>query len=313
MIRRLSIQNFRCIRQAEIELGPFTILVGPNASGKSTVLRALSSFKIEQANCWRKNNDFQPFLLAVDDQGISFRYSTPGPADVESRAGEIFSRWLPLKKQAIRLDVDSLRAPNRVARATGLSPSGDNLANVIGSLTRRQQEQLSQTFCRLVPVFSDLDLQPISDGMHELRFQDRWSEAVWYRPEQVSDGTMLMVAFLTLQYQVEPVQLLTIEEPDRGLHPYLMEQVISFLRKLSRPRDPSVSPVQVVIATHSAELLEHCLPEEVRFLDRNAEDGSLRVHQVDTSSTDWKETFETYRNSLGSVWLSGGLGGVPGR
>jgi predicted ATPase len=184
---------------------------------------------------------------------------------------------------------------------------------VVGSLTRRQQEQLSRTFCRLVPVFADLDLQPTSDGMHELRFQDRWSDGLWYRPEQVSDGTMLMVAFLALRYQSEPVELLTIEEPDRGLHPYLMEQVISFLRTLSEPKEPGMPPIQIVVATHSAELLEYCRPEEVRFLDRNTEDGSLRVHQIDTASPDWQETFDTYRQSLGSVWLSGGLGGVPGR
>jgi predicted ATPase len=92
-----------------------------------------------------------------------------------------------------------------------------------------------------------------------------------------------------------------------------MEQVISFLRTLSEPQEPGVPPIQIVVATHSAELLEYCRPEEVRFLDRNTEDGSLRVHQIDAVSPDWQETFDTYRQSLGSVWLSGGIGGVPGR
>ena len=34
-------KNFRSIRDAELELGPLTVLVGPNASGKSNLVDAL--------------------------------------------------------------------------------------------------------------------------------------------------------------------------------------------------------------------------------------------------------------------------------
>src|SRR5262249_29641917 len=68
-------------------------------------------------------------------------------------------------------------------------------------------------------------------------------------------------------------------------------------------------PIQVVLATHSAELLEYVRPEEVRFLNRIPEDGGVRV---DTSSKDWQDAFREYTESLGSAWLAGGLGGVPG-
>jgi len=188
------------------------------------------------------------------------------------------------------------------------------LTNVFGSLTRKQQMELSKAFCGLVPVFRDVDAVPTKQGNHELRFQDRWSERVWYRPREVSDGTMLLLAYLTLRYQEPQVELLTVEEPDRGLHPYLMEQLVGFFRTLSAKQlDDTSKPLQIVVATHSAELLEYCLPEEVRFLDRAPEDGSVRVRQVDTTSPDWEKTFGAYRQSLGSVWLSGGIGGVPGR
>ncbi len=40
-ITKLRVKNFRSIRDAEIELGPLTALVGPNASGKSNLLDAL--------------------------------------------------------------------------------------------------------------------------------------------------------------------------------------------------------------------------------------------------------------------------------
>ena len=41
MITKLSIKNFRGIRDGELELAPLTILLGGNNSGKSTILEAL--------------------------------------------------------------------------------------------------------------------------------------------------------------------------------------------------------------------------------------------------------------------------------
>jgi energy-coupling factor transporter ATP-binding protein EcfA2 len=42
MLTRLRIENYRCLREIDIPLDPLTVLVGPNGSGKTTVLRALS-------------------------------------------------------------------------------------------------------------------------------------------------------------------------------------------------------------------------------------------------------------------------------
>lgn len=304
MLTKLVIENFRCIRNAELALGPMTVLVGPNASGKTTILDALNLSGPASASdrSWRATA--QPKLTAHDSR----RGVLNGPAGPDGGS------WLRLRSQHLHLDVERLRKQNLLAHAGNLDPAGDNLANVFGSLTRNQQMELSKTFCGLVPVFRDVDVAPTHQGQHELRFQDRWSESVWYKPSEVSDGTMLVLAYLILRFQHPQVELLTVEEPDRGLHPYLMEQLVGFFRKLSSGLpEGAPNPIQVVIATHSAELLEYCLPEEVRFLDRDPQDGSVRVHQVDTSSSDWEKTFAAYRQSLGSVWLSGGLGGVPGR
>jgi predicted ATPase len=41
-IKKLIIENFKCIKKCEIELAPLTIFVGPNGSGKSSILEALA-------------------------------------------------------------------------------------------------------------------------------------------------------------------------------------------------------------------------------------------------------------------------------
>ena len=42
MIRRLEALHYRCLRYVDVELGRFHILVGPNASGKSTLFDAIA-------------------------------------------------------------------------------------------------------------------------------------------------------------------------------------------------------------------------------------------------------------------------------
>jgi predicted ATPase len=285
VIERLVIRNFRCIRHAEVSFAPLTVLVGPNASGKSTVLDAL-----------------------VPRQFAGLDYWQYGPANTPSIS--LSPAGQRHEVQALRLDLQRLRLPNQVSKELRLDPSGQNLPNLLYSLTRKQRDDLARQLCRLVPVFADLDLEPTGGGNHTLRYQDRWNEAVWFNPAQVSDGTLLITAFLSLQYQSQVPTCITVEEPERGLHPFLMGELMTFLRDMSAGK-VGPKPIQVVLATHSAELLEHARPEEVRFLDRDPKDGTVTVHSVDPKEPGWEDAYREYGRSLGSAWLSGGLGGVP--
>lgn len=44
MIERIHIENYKCLRDVTVELGEFTVLIGPNDSGKSSFLEALQTF-----------------------------------------------------------------------------------------------------------------------------------------------------------------------------------------------------------------------------------------------------------------------------
>ncbi len=301
MIRSVHSQNFRCLRDVTLELDQLTVLVGPNASGKSAILQAL-----DPATTWNDANQWR------HEQGSAIGMS----ADLTDGRSVDLSPTIahrPYTYQRLQLDIQQLREPNQLQRADLLTPNGGNLANVFATLTRKQQAALSQQFCQLVPMFMDVDVVPLANatGAHWLRFQDRWNPSVWYPPKEVSDGTLLVVAFLTLQYQTAPVDLVAIEEPERGLHPYLIGELIKLLRSMATG-EIGPRPIQFLLATHSAELLEFVRPEEVRFLNRAAADGSVQVTRIDTGSADWKQAFREYTESLGSAWLAGGLGGVPG-
>ena len=318
MITSVHFKYFRALRDVSMTLTPLTVLVGPNSSGKTSVLDALNpQVNTSLPNFWQqKHND--SFLISwAYDNNASGRILIANRTTVNSSRQIVTEKYVHAenpkhKTQTLTLDLKAVRSENILAHAAQLSSTGDNLTNVFSSLTRNQQASVAHELCRLVPMFSDVDLMPTTEGRHQLRFQDRWNPDLWLIPSQVSDGTVLVLAFLVLQHQINPVDLITIEEPERALHPYLLDELIQLIRKMTTG-EIGKKPIQFILATHSAELLEYVRPEEVRFLTRSPEDGSVQVNVAPTESTNWQQVYKEYRESLGSIWLSGNVGGVPGR
>jgi predicted ATPase len=288
----------------KIDFEPLTVLVGGNATGKSSVLRGICAPFADSRDRWMR----QPVAVVIGhefgDGRRPCRFELPlsGPFSQSARP--------TCTSQLLQFDLAQLRSANQLARAGALDQVGGNLPNTFASLTRKHQLELVERFCRAVQMFRDVDVLPVGGGMLTLRFQDRWNENVWYTPDQVSDGTMLVLAYLLLMYQQPQVELVAIEEPERGLHPYLLGELIKFFRAMTRG-EVGPRPVQVVLATHSAGILDHLEPREVRLLSRDRTSGEVRVETIDESTENWRRAYEEYEHSLGGIWLSGGIGGTP--
>ncbi|MDP2274351.1 MAG: AAA family ATPase [Archangium sp.] len=296
MLTRIKVQNFRSIRELDMRLSPFTALVGPNGSGKSTVLAALDP-----------RTDLRPTWRHAAGEVRIERLNAQGNGSLSIRnVDQSHSGHLAIGVQHLRLNLDLMRQAIQLNPATSLDEDGSNLANLISTMSRTDQGLLAKQLSARVAGIADVDVVPSGRGSHRLRFHDRWSKTV-FSPDEVSDGTILMLAFLALRFQPDPPDLITIEEPERGLHPYLLGELVSFLRSLTE----GPKPTQIVVATHSAEFLEHMKPDEVRFLSRSPDDGNVLVKEVDPADPDWVRVYREFDDSLGSAWLSGGLGGVP--
>lgn len=90
MIRKASFRNFKCLRDVQIDLERFTVLVGPNASGKSSILQALDllcrSFidqegttEVELAPALSRGS-IESIELAALSAGKAYRYRTRSPS-----------------------------------------------------------------------------------------------------------------------------------------------------------------------------------------------------------------------------------------
>ncbi|MEK6233642.1 MAG: AAA family ATPase, partial [Planctomycetales bacterium] len=79
-IQRLGVKNFGCIREADCEFGPFTVLVGPNDSGKTMLLNAIRTLFLGVSDPKELQSEF-----GTREQFVSKTFcESGGPIDIET-------------------------------------------------------------------------------------------------------------------------------------------------------------------------------------------------------------------------------------
>ena len=316
MLESVRIQNFRCLRDVTLELGPFTVFVGPNASGKSAIADALTVAPVDlllpnkyhtlNLDSPRYSHEPDIHLLRSSDfwQGKERPLWTKDDVSFHTP-----SKVLTGQRFKYSFLLNELRESKQANEEWKLDSTGSSLANLFNTLSRQAQDRYVKTFTQLVPMYSDIKVRSLQ-GNARLQFLDRWQEDFWYEPDQVSDGTMLTAALIALCFQKEAPTLAVIEDPDRALHPYLQRHVVEMLRKLSKGELDN-EPIQIVCTTHSQSFLNCLEPEEVRFIRRSRETGETEVQKAPVDNENWEKVYDQFQNSLGRMWMTGALGGVP--
>lgn len=115
---------------------------------------------------------------------------------------------------------------------------------------------------------------------------------------RLSDGTLRYLCLLAILLHPEPPPLICIEEPELGLHPDILPTLVDLLKE-------AAERTQIIITTHSADLIDDLtdMPEAVLVFDK--EEGSTTVNRLDKDEL--KEWLEKYQ--LGELWQRGDIGG----
>jgi len=195
------------------------------------------------------------------------------------------------------LSADAARGRPEAGAEERLSPTGDNLPNVIQYLSEEHPDRLDQIFETLrhrIPRIEKITSKPLDDGSLLLQVKDApFSSPILAR--FASDGTLKMLAYLTLLYDPDPPQLIGIEEPENYLHPRLLPE-------LAEECDLASERTQLIVTTHSPFFINRLRPEQVRVLYRAA-DGYTRVQRV--ADMPGIKEFLDEGASLGELWMEG--------
>lgn len=181
-----------------------------------------------------------------------------------------------------------------------MSKGGENLPNVIQYLKEQHPERLEQIFDVLrqrIPRLERVEAEPMPDGRLLLQIKD----APFEQPvlsKFASDGTMKMLAYLTVLYDPEPPRFIGIEEPENFLHPRLLPELADECRAAAERS-------QLLITSHSPFLLNAMRAEEVRVLYRDENGFTQAVRACDIQGI---PEFIKAGASLGHLWMEGHFG-----
>jgi predicted ATPase len=198
------------------------------------------------------------------------------------------------------LSIDDMRSQPVPGPQRRLSKTGDNLPNVIQYLKDEHSSILDRIFeilRRRVPCIERVLVDSHEDGRLLLQIKD----APFERPilsRFASDGTLKMLAYLTVLYDPELPEFIGIKEPENFLHPRLLPGLAEECRYASECS-------QVLIATHSPFYLNAFLPHEVFVLNRDKAGYTQTVRASDIPGI---PQFMAAGASMGYLWLEGRLG-----
>ena len=195
------------------------------------------------------------------------------------------------------LSADSARGKPEAGAEERLSKSGDNLANVIQYLEEQHPERLEEIFATLrrrIPRLESVKADSLADGSLLLRIKDApFSEPVLSR--FASDGTLKLLAYLTLLYDPDPPSLIGIEEPENFLHPRLLPE-------LAEECNMTADRTQLILTSHSPFLVNKLDARQVWVLSR-AMDGYTRAYRV--ADMPGINEFVEEGAGLGDLWMEG--------
>ena len=198
------------------------------------------------------------------------------------------------------LSIDDTRSQPEAGPQEKLSRTGDNLANVIQYLNERHPHRLDEIFAQLrmrVPRLERVEAEPMPDGRLLLLLKDTpFDQPILSR--FASDGTLKMLAYLTLLNDPQPPRFIGIEEPENFLHPRLLPSLCEECRAASER-------AQLLITSHSPDFLNGVRQEEVRILYR---DDEGYTHATRCSEIQGIPEFMDAGASLGHLWLEGYFG-----
>jgi len=176
-----------------------------------------------------------------------------------------------------------------------LDDGGGNLALVLSNFSGQKRQEIVDELRNVYEGVEGIAF-PISGGTVQLFLEESGGRRI--PATRLSDGTLRYLCLLTILLHPKPPPFIAIEEPELGLHPDLIHVIAKLLRAASKR-------MQIVITTHSRQLIDALSEEPEAVIICEKEDGESRLERLDGERMKvWLE-----RYSLGELWGKGELGG----
>lgn len=308
MIKKMTLKNYRCFENSNIKYKDINILVGKNNAGKSSMIEALrmiayASQKAMNAvykeapsglniSAREKGIRIDVEKLKIDLRGIVYLY--------EDKVAEIKAEFED--KSQIRI-----AANKEIAYAFLYGPDGKNIKTRITAvkygftkisilpqigLIKENEKRLvddtvnnyresylsSRHFRNEILIYKDKFWRKFQrmaeenwEGLKIIELSYNFSESEYIRflvqderfPGEIGimgSGLQMWLQIIWFICRSEDTDTIILDEPDVYMHPDLQRKLLDLVRKQYR---------QVIIATHSVEIISEVEPENIVMVDKH--------------------------------------------
>lgn len=197
-----------------------------------------------------------------------------------------------------------LRHASTVDSAHYLQAKGNNLASFLYYLKRYYPDsyrRIVEYVQMVVPQFRDFYLEPIREYV-SLQWVDTSLNDFVFTADQLSDGSIRFIALATLLLQPERTMpnIIIIDEPELGLHPYAIDQLAEMIKD-------AALHTQIIVATQSPHLIDNFDIGNITVIEQNPEKRSTVARKL--PEEEFKEWLEDY--TVSELWDKDIIGGRP--
>ena len=177
--------------------------------------------------------------------------------------------------RVLHLEPSAMRTPDTRRAIPHVSASGGHIPATLHALIARNSDTRVEVVNRLRRLNSDVeDLDvDVDDSRDQLALRARIpGVANWLYGRSLSDGTLRYIALVLMLMDVRDRAVLCIEEPENGIHPSRIPDLVELLREYAVDCEEAVAadnPLrQVILNTHSPEVARQLNVSDMVFVER---------------------------------------------
>jgi predicted ATP-dependent endonuclease of OLD family len=311
VLSRVGLKNILGFEEADVFPSRFTVLVGANNSGKSSLMRVIAFAQTllrahverveddevilargrnlddsvlpvpEVRDLWHRSvrrvgNEWVMAQVELEfSDGVVLHFGLKGPfghatsrlmTNNRSIPREFYDRLLSFPIVYVPssvgvVDREEYRTPARIGSLIAGGRAHEILRNLL--LDLKDQDRLSAVEEVLEQYFSGSIENVAFDLTSDQYIHVTYKEDASHDLFSAGAGFLQVLQLLTFVVHEQP-GILLVDEPDAHLHSSLQRLVVDVLHRLSEE-----TGMQVLVATHSKEIINYVDPDELLVVDRN--------------------------------------------
>ena len=174
--------------------------------------------------------------------------------------------------QTIDINPAAVGALQDPVAGTSFEADGSNIASVFESLSTERRREVTDLLASIVPGIVRVEPRHVADKVTLTFVQQVEGQAREFSAKQMSDGTLRAFGILLSLIQPRQPDLVVIEEPETAIHLGALRTLVGILSDFS-------TDLQIVITTHSAEMIDELAIDDLRLVWQD-QHGESRIAPV---------------------------------